>query len=99
MTGIEIFTLVVLALFIVVGVAYQYQKRKDSIQDIENIEVKAEQVIDELYNKDLRPIVAKKTPRTPKVEATTEEVKQESKPEFPIDKPKKKRKYYPRKKK
>ena len=43
-----------------------------------------------MYNKDLRPIVAKKAPK---------EVK-ETKSEFPIEQPaKKKRKYYPKKKK
>jgi succinate dehydrogenase/fumarate reductase flavoprotein subunit len=47
----------------------------------------------ELYNKDLRPIVAKKAPKEVK------EVK-ETKSEFPIEQPaKKKRKYYPKKKK
>ncbi len=57
----------------------------------------------ELYNKDLRPIVAKKAPKKEKVvevpEGIVEEpVKKETKTEFPIDKPKKKRKYYPKKK-
>jgi hypothetical protein len=82
---------------------------------------------EELYNKDLRPIVAKKAKAKPvsqlevvdpqfvakvvetakvlppdatiNAEAIVEKVK-ESKPEFPIDKPtKRKRKFYPRKKK
>ena len=67
----------------------------------------------ELYNKDLRPIVAKKAPKKQKpveqvetiaevvtpqvVEEVVDKVK-ESKPEFPIDKPKKKRRHYPKKK-
>ena len=67
----------------------------------------------ELYNKDLRPIVTKKAPEkaventtvvtTPEVvEKVVEEIKKDkqTKSEFPIvDKPKKKRKYYPKKKK
>lgn len=71
----------------------------------------------ELYNKDLRPIVAKKAPKKEKpveqvetiaevvapqptpvqVEPVVEKVK-ETKPEFPIDKPKKKRRHYSKKK-
>jgi len=84
-------------------------------EELENIKL-----TEELYNKDLRPIVAKPAPelnvvepefvekviKTSKVfpkdttinaEALVE-VK-ENKSEFPIDKPKKKRKYYPKKKK
>jgi hypothetical protein len=57
---------------------------------------------EELYNKDLRPVVAKKakTVQAPELEVVEPEfVAKESKPEFPIDKPaKKKRKYYPKKK-
>jgi hypothetical protein len=95
-------------------------------EELENIKL-----AEELYNKDLRPIVAKpalelnvvepefveKVVKTSKVfpkDATinletlvakatgTDEASiaaKESKPEFPIDKPKKKRKYYPKKKK
>ena len=95
-------------------------------EELENIKL-----AEELYNKDLRPIVAKPAPelnvvepefvekvvKTSKVfpkDATinletlvakatgTDEAlitAKESKPEFPIDKPKKKRKYYPKKKK
>jgi len=94
MTGFEILTLVILAVFIVAEAAHQYSKHKGSmknfIQDTKDIEVRTEQVVNELYNKDLRPIVAKKAPKEKK---QTEA----SKTEFPIDKPKKKRKYYPRK--
>ena len=94
MTGIEILTLVILVVFFAAGVAYQFSKHhsslKDMVEDVEDIEIKAKEVADELYNKDLRPIVAKKTTEKP-VETT--------KSEFPIDKPKKKRKYYPKKKK
>ena len=127
MTGIEIFTLLFLGVLVVVGVAHQLTKHhdvdQDIVQDAKSIEVEAEQVSQELYNKDLRPIVAKKAPKKEKVEEQVEamrkvvdahdtlvkeiakvapEVVKEEKPvksEFPIDKPKKKRKYYPRKKK
>jgi len=57
---------------------------------------------EELYNKDLRPVVAKKGKARPAPELEVVEaefVPKESKAEFPIDKPvKKKRKYYPKKK-
>jgi hypothetical protein len=82
MTGIEILTLVVLVVFIAAGIGYQNSKHhgslKDMVEDVKDIEVKAEEVVNELYNKDLRPAVEEKT---------TEEVA----------KPKKKRKYYPKK--
>lgn len=121
MTGIEIFILVVLGAVVIGGAAYQYAKHKgtlqDTVQDAKDIEVQAQQVVNELYNKDLRPIVAKKAPKKEKVveqvettaevvtpqptpvqvEPVVEKVK-ESKPEFPIDKPKKKRRHYSKKK-
>jgi hypothetical protein len=82
MTGIEIFTLVLLIIFLAAGIGYNYSKYygslKDMVEDVKDIEVKAEEVVNELYNKDLRPAVGEKT---------TEEVA----------KPKKKRKYYPKK--
>jgi hypothetical protein len=67
-------------------------------EELDNIKL-----AEELYNKDLRPVVVQKT----KPKASTKElevvepefVAKESKPEFPIDAPKKKRKYYPKKKK
>lgn len=125
MTGIEIFTLLFLGVLVVVGVAHQLTKHhdvdQDIVQDAKSIEVEAEQVSQELYNKDLRPIVAKKAPKKDKVveqveamrkvvdahdtlveeiaKVAPQDVKKEPKPEFPIDKPKKKRKYYPKKKK
>ena len=66
-------------------------------EELDNIKL-----AEELYNKDLRPVVAKKakTKPAPELEVVEPEfVAKESKPEFPIDKPKKKRKYYPKKKK
>jgi FtsZ-interacting cell division protein ZipA len=94
MTGFEIIILIVAIVLIAVLVAgfvtKDHDSLKDMVEDAKDIEVKAKEVADELYNKDLRPIVAKKTTEKP-VETT--------KSEFPIDKPKKKRKYYPKKKK
>jgi hypothetical protein len=98
MTGIEIFTLIFLGVLVVAGIAHQVTKNhsslKDMVQDVKDIEVQAEELAKELYNKDLRPIVAKKAAKEDKAE----EVEKETKPEFPIDKPKRKRKYYPKKK-
>ena len=92
MTAIEIFTLVLVILFVAAGVGYNYSKHhgslKDMVEDVKDIEVQVQQVEDELYNKDLRPIVAKKS---------TTKSTEETKSEFPIEKPKKKRKYYPKK--
>ena len=66
-------------------------------EELDNIKL-----AEELYNKDLRPVVAKKVKAKPAPELEVVEaefVPKESKPEFPIDKPvKKKRKYYPKKK-
>ena len=66
-------------------------------EELENIKL-----AEELYNKDLRPVVAKKVKAKPAPELEVVEaefVPKESKAEFPIDKPiKKKRKYYPKKK-
>ena len=94
MTGFEILTLIILVVLVATGVGYQFSKHhaslKDMVEDVKDIKVETKEVVDELYNKDLRPIVAKKT---------TEKPVETSKPEFPIDKPKKKRKYYPKKKK
>jgi hypothetical protein len=122
---------ILLVLIIVVGglISYLLQRGKDqndsqpytppaySKEELDNIKL-----AEELYNKDLRPVVDKKAKprvakeieviepefvdkvvRTSKVlpsQATIDadvlkEVKQ-SKPEFPIDKLKKKKKYYPK---
>jgi len=66
-------------------------------EELDNIKL-----AEELYNKDLRPVVAKKVKAKPAPELEVVEAEflpKESKPEFPIDKPvKKKRKYYPKKK-
>lgn len=131
---IVIAVIAAVTLFIVRNV----QKGKNTLTELKkdlnnNPEIQAQvDMFKELYNKDLRPVVAKKAPKKEKtvkevetiaevvtpevvekvvevakvtpetatvnVEAVVEEVKKETKPEFPIDKPKKKRKYYPKKK-
>ena len=98
MTGFEIIILIVVVV-VIAGVIGAYLTKdhptlEEMTKDYYNNE-EAQEVVElakELYNKDLRPIVAKKAPK--------EEVKKEKQPkaEFPIDKPKKKRKYYPKKK-
>ncbi len=107
--------LVVAIVVIAAFIAYQMQKGTKPLSEFKadyDNNVEAQEVVElatELYNKDLRPIVAKKAPK-------------KEKPEFPINqpvenkkaievsppaatvnveasKPKKKRKYYPKKKK
>jgi hypothetical protein len=124
MTIIEIIVLVLLIVLVAGLAAYQVGKSHppltEMFQDINSIEVKAEQVVSELYNKDLRhtttdkpqvtsqdntPEVIEKVVKIVKVtpEETTTQVQpvvekvKEAKAEFPIDKPKKKRKHYPKK--
>ena len=109
MTGIEIIILIGLVVILAAGIGYYMTKGQPSLKemtkDYYNNE-EAQELADlakELYNKDLRPIVAKKAPKKEKVEEVSEgiveePVKKETKSEFPIDKPKKKRKYYPKKK-
>ena len=106
-----ILTSIILVLVIVAGtagLAYYMQRGTKAMSEFKadydnNAEVQElADLAKELYNKDLRPIVAKKAPKKEKVvvpEGIVEEpVKKEPKPEFPIDKPKKKREYYPKKK-
>ena len=117
MSGFDIIVLIIAIVVIaaVVGafVTREQKSLKEMTKDYYNNE-EAQEVVkltQELYNKDLRPIVAKKAPKKEKVEevlpeptpvqveTVVQEVKKETKSEFPIDKPKKKRKYYPKKKK
>ena len=91
------------ALAVAAYLTYTFHKNEDqptelpyTKEELENIKL-----AEELYNKDLRPVVAKKvkTVQAPELEVVEPEfVAKESKPEFPIDRPKKKRKYYPKKK-
>jgi hypothetical protein len=110
MTGIEIIILIVIVVVGAGAIAYYMTKGQPSLkemtEDYYNNE-EAQEVVElakELYNKDLRPIAAKKAPKEEKVKEVSvaakavEEAKKETKSEFPIDKPKKKRKYYPKKK-
>lgn len=95
MSGFEITILVLVVVIIaaVIGAYMNYgtpslKEMKEDYQKNEEIQEIVE-LAQELYNKDLRPIVAKKAPKT-----------KETKSEFPIEQPaKKKRKYYPKKKK
>lgn len=91
------------ALAVAAYLTYSFHKNEDqptelpyTKEELENIKL-----AEELYNKDLRPVVARKA--KPKVAKELEVVEpefvaKESKSEFPIDRPKKKRKYYPKKK-
>jgi L-rhamnose isomerase len=93
MNGIEVIILIGFIVLLAAGVGYYMTKDhptlKEMKEDYQNNE-EAQEIVElakELYNKDLRPIVAKKAPK-------------ETKSEFPIEQPaKKKRKYYPKKKK
>lgn len=95
MSGFDIIILIIAIVVIaaVVGafVTSGQKSLKEMTEDFHNNE-EAQEIVEltqELYNKDLRPIVAKKAPKA-----------KETKSEFPIEQPaKKKRKYYPRKKK
>jgi len=117
MTILTSIILVVAVVAIALFIAYNMQRGTKALSEFKadydnNTEAQELATLaKELYNKDLRPIVAKKAPKkvkevetiaeviTPEVvEAVVEEVKKETKSEFPIDKPKKKRKYYPKKK-
>jgi hypothetical protein len=135
MTALQIIGLIAFIVALAGVLGFLFQSGKDNTQqdqpsttpeytkeELDNIKL-----AEELYNKDLRPVVAKKAKTKPapelevvepefvakvvetskvlppeatiNVQAVEEKVK-ESKPEFPIDKPaKKKRKYYPKNKK
>lgn len=102
MTGFEIIILIAAIVAIALTIAYNVQRGTKTLKefkaDFDNNK-EAQELVElskELYNKDLRPIVAKKAPK----EEVKEEVKEEkqAKTETSIDKPKKKRKYYPKKK-
>jgi hypothetical protein len=96
MSGFEIIILIGLIVVIAAGVGYYMNYGQPTLKEMKedfNKNEEVQEVVElakELYNKDLRPIVAKKAPK---------EVKK-TKSEFPIEQPaKKKRKYYPKKKK
>jgi hypothetical protein len=95
MNGLELIILIGLVVAMAAGVGYFLTKGQPTLKEMtedyhKNEEIKEiVELSQELYNKDLRPIVAKKAPKA-----------KETKSEFPIEQPaKKKRKYYPKKKK
>ncbi len=121
----------VVILIAIIGIAAYLTHNLDRDDEVTAVPTYTKEELDniklaeELYNKDLRPIVAKKAKRKPAPELEVIEPEfvakvvetakvfppdatinaealvtvKESKPEFPIDKPvKKKRKYYPKKK-
>jgi preprotein translocase subunit SecF len=134
MTILTSIILIVAVVAIALFIAYNMQRGTKALSEFKadyDNNAEAQEVVElakELYNKDLRPVVAKKAPKKDKVteqveamkkvveahdtlveeiskvspevpEGIVEEpVKKETKSEFPIDKPKKKRKYYPKKK-
>jgi len=102
---ITVIVILVAALAIAGLLTYAFHKNDNDLPFIAPTYTKEEldniKLVEELYNKDLRPVVAKKV--KPVVAKELEVIEpelltKESKPEFPIDKPaKKKRKYYPKK--
>ena len=119
MTILSTITLVAAIIVVALIIAYSVQRGTKTLKELQedfdkNEEVKeVVKLAQELYNKDLRPIVAKKAPKKEKVEEQVENMRKvvdahdtlvkeldkvAPKSEFPIDKPKKKRKYYPKKK-
>lgn len=95
MNGLEIIILIVLIAIMAAGVGYFLTHRQPTLKEMtedyhKNEEIK--EIVDsalELYDKDLRPIVIKQ-------ESKIEETQSETSTELVI---KKKRKYYPKKKK
>jgi hypothetical protein len=127
MTVLQIIALIAIIVSVATVISYILQAGKNTpdeqaepVQEYTKEELENIKLAEELYNKDLRPIVAKPAPEleviepefVEKVVETSKifpegaiinaealaEVK-ETKSEFPIDKPKKKRKYYPKTKK
>jgi len=133
MTVIQVIALIAIIVSVSTVISYLLQAGKNTpdeqtepVQEYTKEELDNIKLAEELYNKDLRPVVAKKpkTKPAPELEVIEPEFvakvvetskvfpedaiinaealveTKESKPEFPIDKPvKKKRKYYPKKKK
>jgi len=108
MTALQIIALIAFIVAIAGVLGYLFQSGKDeeevtfttseyTPEELNNIKL-----AEELYNKDLRPIVTSKANPIVAEELNVVEpefVAKTSNPEFPIDKPKKKRKYYPKTKK
>jgi len=105
MTILTSIILVVAVVVIALFIAYNAQRGTKALSEFKmdydnNAEVQeVVELAKELYNKDLRPIVAEKAPKkvkTAKVEVVAPEVVEAV---LEPAKPKKKRKYYPKKKK
>ena len=124
MNALQIIGLIVFIVALAGVLGFLFQSRKDTQDELPTVETFTPEELEniklaeELYNKDLRPVVAKKAKPAPELEVVepefvakeekvfsddavinTEAIKEikEAKSEFPIDKPKKKRKYYPKK--
>lgn len=116
MNGIDIIILIVFTIILSAGIGYYLTKDQPTLEEMTEQDDQ-EQLSQDLYNKDLRPIVAKKEPvrsltesakelvkeieKVSKVPTTQKESQQLAKDlvEIATATPKKKRKYYPKKKK
>ena len=115
MTILTSIILVAAIVLVATFIAYHMQKGTKALSEFKadyDNNAEAQEIVElaqELYNKDLRPIVAKKTPKAKKPEfpinqpAKEEKITETSQPAVTVNvevaKPKKKRKYYPKKKK
>ena len=108
MTILELITLAVAIFAVTASIAYHMQRKTKTLQDFKEDyyteeELENIKLAEELYNKDLRPVVAKKSPKKTKsveqVEVIAEVVEASQTVEAVLEptKPKKKRKYYPKK--
>jgi hypothetical protein len=105
MTILESIILIAAIVLVALFISYQMQRGTKTMQEFkddyynnEEIQEVAE-LVQELYNKDLRPITAKKTSKTIDEELVIKATGTDE-PYVPIEnstKPKKKRKYYPKK--
>jgi hypothetical protein len=127
MTVLQVIALIAIIVSVATVISYILQAGKNTpdeqaepVQEYTKEELENIKLAEELYNKDLRSIVAKPAPELEVIEPEfVEKVVEiskvfpedatinaealakvkETKSEFPIDKPKKKRKYYPKTKK
>jgi len=105
MNGIEIIILIVLIVAIAGGVGYLFSRNLPTLKEMKDKYVnklkvnQAEEISKELYNKDLRPIAAKKAPKKKKqalekVETSESPIKTELAEGEGVRPSKKRRKYY-----
>jgi hypothetical protein len=103
MTILELITLAVAIFAVTAFIAYHMQKGTKALSEFKadyDNNAEAQEVVElakELYNKDLRPIVAKKEPLAKKSKEKIIESITNTGEYVAPEKPKKKRKYYPRK--